>query len=95
MKRILVALFLIAGLFVVAVSPVKADQQKSTVRGAASAAKDVSTGVLSDGRRLGRVVLFPLRHPKRTAHAIGTGIKDAGIGVLTVFVQIIGPGVPR
>lgn len=90
MKRMLVALFLVAGLAVAADAG-----SQSTVRGTASAVKSVSTGVGSDLCRLGRVISFPIRHPKRSLHAVGTAVKDAGIAVVTVAVTIIGPGVPR
>lgn len=95
MKLFRVVMLLAVGLGMVAVAPVKADGQKSTVRGAASAAKDVSTGVVSDVRRLGRVVFFPIRHPKRTVHGIGRGVKAVGIATLETVVMIIGPGVSR
>lgn len=95
MNRFLFGTVLAFGLCVVAGSTALADGQKSTVRGAASAAKDVSTGVVSDALRIGRVVSFPVRHPVRTLRGIGKGVKAVGLGGLEVLVTIIGPGVSR
>jgi hypothetical protein len=95
MKFFRVGLLLAFGFCVVAVAPAKADAQKSTVRGAASAAKDLSTGVVSDVRRVGRIVVFPVRHPKRTAHGIVRGVEAVGTAGAQVLVAIIGPGVSR
>jgi hypothetical protein len=85
---------LVLAVFVAAVAPVQAATQ-STVRGAASAAKDVSTGVLSDVRRVGRVASFPVRHPKKSLHAVEKAGKGVALAGMDLFFAIIGPGVPR
>lgn len=69
--------------------------QAGIIKGAALAAKDVAVGAAEDAKRVSLAVSYPLRHPKKTAHATEKAAKAVALGVVETAVAIVGPGVPR